>query len=114
MIYQICEPGAFLPQISQKLLQQATLMKAVFAGIPRGDCVLGHCEEIIKLDKEVEGLLESGMLHLLASEKDPLEVIKRKQVFDDLKILAERVRRIADFVKILAIAHTAAECTQAF
>lgn len=110
VLYQIGEPGAFLPQISQKLLEQVTLIKAVFAGIPRSDCVLGHCEEIIQLDKEVERLLESGMLNLIASEKDPLEAIKRKQVFDDLKTLAEKVRRLADFVKMLAIASTAADC----
>ncbi len=114
LLYQIGTPGAFLVQISQELLQQAALIKAIFAGIPKGDCVLGQCEEIIQLDKEVERLLESGMLHLFASEKDPLEVIKRKQVFDDLKILAAKVRRIADFVKILAIASAAAECPHAF
>jgi uncharacterized protein Yka (UPF0111/DUF47 family) len=104
MLYQISEPGAFLPQISQKLLQQATLIETVFAGIPRGDCILGQCEEIIRLDKEVERLLESGMLRLFASEKDPLEVIKRKQVFDEFRILAEKIRRLAEFLRNLALA----------
>jgi uncharacterized protein Yka (UPF0111/DUF47 family) len=113
VLFQIGDPAVFLPQISQKLLQQATLIKDVFAGIPRCDCVLGQCEEIIRLDKEVERLLESGMLHLFASEKDPIAVIKRKQVFDDFKTLAEKVRRIADFVKNLAIAPTSVECPNA-
>jgi uncharacterized protein Yka (UPF0111/DUF47 family) len=81
VLYQIGEPGAFLPQISPKLLRQATLINAVFAGIPKGDCVLGQCEERIQLDKEVERLLESGVLHLFVSEKDPIEVIKKAKVF---------------------------------
>ena len=114
VLYQIGEPGAFLPQISQKLLRQATLINAVFAGIPKGDCVLGQCEEIIQLDKEVEGLLDSGVLHLFVSEKDPIQVIQRKQVFDEFQVLAEQVRRIADFVENLAIASTSVEHPQEF
>jgi uncharacterized protein Yka (UPF0111/DUF47 family) len=114
VLYQIAEPGAFLPQISQKLLQQATLIKAVFAGISRGDCVLGQCDEIIQFDQEVERLLESGMLHLFASENDPIEVIKRKQVFDEFQILAAKLRRMADFVKVLATASIAVEDRHAF
>jgi uncharacterized protein Yka (UPF0111/DUF47 family) len=114
VLYQIGEPGAFLHQLSQKLLHQATLIKDVFAGILKGDSVLGQCEEIIHLDDEVERTLESCMLQLFASEKDPIEVIKRKQILDEFQVLAEKVRRIADFVKSLAIASTAAECPHKF
>jgi uncharacterized protein Yka (UPF0111/DUF47 family) len=114
VLYQIDEPGTFLSQISQKLLQQATLINVVFAGISKGDCVLGQCEEIIQLDKEVERLLESGELYLFASERDPIEVIKRKQVFDEFRVLAEQARRIADFVKHLALTSTSVEGPHAF
>ena len=113
VLCQIGEPGAFLPQISPKLLQQATLINAVFAGIPKGDCVLGLCEEIIQLDKEVERLLESGVQHLFVSERGSIEVM-RKQVFDEFQVLAEQVCRIADFVKNLALASTSVERPPAF
>jgi uncharacterized protein Yka (UPF0111/DUF47 family) len=99
LLYEVGDPGTFLPKIAQQFLQQSTLIRTVVAGMARDESVLDPLNQIVQLDKEVQKLIETGILHLFGSERDPIEVIKRKQVLTEFQDLAENFCQFFEVVR---------------
>ncbi len=92
----------FSAQIAEVVAQQSRGIVAALSGMRNGGPVRSACEEIIQLKEEADRIHESGTLHLLDEVKDPLEVIKGKQVIDDLHQASRTAREVAYLLRPLA------------
>jgi hypothetical protein len=66
-------------------------------GKPNG--ILQHCIEINRLENVADGILRSALARLFREEKDPIAVIKWKEIYETLESATDRCEDVANIVE---------------
>ena len=66
-------------------------------GKPNG--ILQHCIEINRLENVADGLLRSALARLFREEKDPIAVIKWKEIYETLESATDRCEDVANILE---------------
>jgi len=66
-------------------------------GKPNG--ILQHCIEINRLENVADGILRSALARLFREEKDPIAVIKWKEIYETLESATDRCQDVANIVE---------------
>ncbi len=66
-------------------------------GKPNG--ILQHCIEINRLENVADGLLRSALARLFREEKDPIAVIKWKEIYETLESATDRCEDVANIIE---------------
>ncbi len=85
MVFKLKESIPFTAMIAETISQQAHGISSILADNNGGQRSPQHCEETIRLKEQVDRLHESCTLYLFDVVSDPVEVVKRKQIIDDLQ-----------------------------
>ena len=72
-------------------------------GKPNG--ILQHCIEINRLENVADGLLRSALARLFREEKDPIAVIKWKEIYETLESATDRCEDIANVLDGVSVKH---------
>lgn len=101
VVFNLRESIPFTAMIAETISQQARRINSLLSDSCGDGQSAENCEETIRLQEEVERIHESCMLHLFDSVKDPVEVIRRKQIIDDLHRASIAAREIGCIIKPL-------------
>jgi predicted phosphate transport protein (TIGR00153 family) len=66
-------------------------------GKPNG--ILQHCIEINRLENVADGILRSALARLFREEKDPVAVIKWKEIYETLESATDRCEDVANIIE---------------
>jgi predicted phosphate transport protein (TIGR00153 family) len=66
-------------------------------GKPNG--ILQHCIEINRLENVADNLLRSALARLFREEKDPIAIIKWKEIYETLESATDRCEDVANIVE---------------
>jgi len=66
-------------------------------GKPAG--ILEHCVEINRLENVADGLLRGALARLFREEKDPISVIKWKEIYETLEAATDRCEDVANVLE---------------
>jgi predicted phosphate transport protein (TIGR00153 family) len=66
-------------------------------GKPNG--ILQHCIEINRLENVADGILRGALARLFREEKDPIAVIKWKEIYETLEAATDRCEDVANVVE---------------
>jgi len=66
-------------------------------GKPNG--ILQHCIEINRLENVADGILRSALARLFREEKDPIAVIKWKEIYETLESATDRCEDVANIIE---------------
>jgi predicted phosphate transport protein (TIGR00153 family) len=66
-------------------------------GRPNG--ILQHCIEINRLENVADGILRSALARLFREEKDPIAVIKWKEIYETLEAATDRCEDVANIIE---------------
>ena len=66
-------------------------------GKPNG--ILQHCIEINRLENVADNILRTALAHLFRDEKDPIAVIKWKEIYETLEAATDRCEDVANIVE---------------
>ena len=61
--------------------------------------ILQHCIEINRLENVADGLLRSALARLFREEKDPIAVIKWKEIYETLESATDRCEDVANIIE---------------
>lgn len=67
--------------------------------------ILQTCVEINQLENEADALLRSALARIFKEEKDPLTVIKWKEIFEYLESAADRCEDVAQIIEGVVLEH---------
>ncbi len=101
-LYKIPAPTPQARRLALAALQQAeVLVKAVhdIRNLDRFNELLQDCIEINRLENEADNLLREAMAELFDREKDPIAVIKWKEIYEDLETATDRCEDVADVLQ---------------
>jgi uncharacterized protein Yka (UPF0111/DUF47 family) len=65
--------------------------------------LLAKCREIAALEKEADRASERALADLLGSSKDPFEIIKWKDIFEDLETACNHCKHVANVIEEIVI-----------
>jgi uncharacterized protein len=66
-------------------------------GKPNG--ILQHCIEINRLENVADNILRTALAHLFRDEKDPIAVIKWKEIYETLESATDRCEDVANIIE---------------
>lgn len=77
----------------------AKTLKAAFEALEQGKSVMEHCIEINRLENEGDLIGRSAVVDLFEKEKDPITLIKLKEVYDFIEATIDSCEDVADVLQ---------------
>lgn len=81
----------------------AKAAKHAFEALQRKGNILEHCIEINRLENEADLVTRSAVAHLFHKEKDPITLIKLKEVYEFFEDTIDRFEDVADLLQNVAV-----------
>jgi predicted phosphate transport protein (TIGR00153 family) len=101
-IYQIREPSAELAKMADTLLASARQMCEALKGLrdlKHPSSILERCVEINRLENEADRQLADAIAHLLQRTRDPIAIIKWKEVFEAIEMATDSCEDVANVIE---------------
>ncbi|MEX2156629.1 MAG: DUF47 family protein [Gemmatimonadales bacterium] len=105
---QIFRLGA-APQGVRRLVEVIQRMVAVLAEavgrLKKGDDVMRYCVEAKQLEEEGDAIYHEALGQLFEKERDAIELIKWKEIYDNLEGTLDQAEDVANVVESITIKH---------
>ena len=81
----------------------ATALEQAIEALNTDKLILEHCIEINRLEDQADLLVRNAVSELFATEKDPIAVIKKKEVYEFLEQTTDYCEDVADVLQGVAV-----------
>jgi uncharacterized protein len=106
VMYRITNPPPAAGELAHLILAQSKeLQKAVSLLQKNGD-ILAHCVEINRLENEADVVSRAAIARLFDEEKDPITLIKTKELIEFLELATDRAEDVADVLETVVLKNT--------
>ena len=68
--------------------------------------ILEHCIEINRLENVADNILRTALVKLFREEKDPISVIKWKEIYETLEAATDRCEDVANIIEGVVLENT--------
>jgi predicted phosphate transport protein (TIGR00153 family) len=106
VLFRIVEPIKVAPEICAVLLNQSIAIGAAIASLRDNDHAVEHCIEINRLENDADRLFQSAIAALFDEVKDPIDVIKRKEIIETLEAATDKAEDVANVVESIIVKNT--------
>ncbi|HEV2616600.1 MAG TPA: DUF47 family protein [Candidatus Acidoferrales bacterium] len=89
--------------LARALLDATKEMVAAVRVLEQKDHVLSHCIEINRLENEADRLCRNLIGTLFEQEKDPVQIIKWKEIIEVLEIAADKCEDVANVIETITL-----------
>lgn len=106
VLFRITEPIREVPEMCAVLLSQAMEIGAAVSNLQDNDHVVERCIEINRLEHDGDRLFQSAIASLFDEVKDPIEVIKRKEIIETLETATDKAEDVANVLESIVVKNT--------
>src|SRR5688572_8057535 len=92
---ELCDLARVLVTSSERVLEAVTGLR----NLKNPQLVLEKCVEINRLENEADALLRGTLAKLFREEKDPIAVIKWKEIYELLETATDRCEDVANIIE---------------
>ncbi len=100
-LYEIADAGELI-EISRCLLHSSECVLQAVTGLSNlknPALILEKCKEINRLENQADALLRASLARLFKEEKDPIAIIKWKELFELVESATDRCEDVANIVE---------------
>ncbi len=108
-LYEIKEIPQDAKELAGVLLLAAEKVQDAVKGLrhlKNADAILADTREISRLENQADTLLRAALAKLFKSERDPLMVIKWKEIYDLFETATDRCEDVADVIRGVILEHS--------
>ena len=108
VMYRISNPPPAASELSKIILLQSQELQKAVALLQKqknGD-VLAHCVEINRLENEADQVSQKGIATLFDNEKDPINLIKIKELLEFLERATDKAEDAANVLETVVLKNT--------
>ena len=108
VLYDLTVMRPEVSQMADVLIRCAEQVRKAVSGLrsmKNAQPILQTCVEINQLENEADALLRAALARIFREEKDPLTVIKWKEVFEYLESASDRCEDVAQIVEGVVLEH---------
>jgi len=98
--------STYMKEMVEQIHKGCLQLQIAVAGLEKmkkEDKVLKACKELNKIESRVDELYHQGLSNLFEFEKDPIELIKQKEILQNIEKIANKVEDISDIVKTILV-----------
>jgi predicted phosphate transport protein (TIGR00153 family) len=106
VLFRITEPIHAVPDICAVLLKQAETIGAAVSNLQDNDHVIERCIEINRLENDADRLFQIAIATLFDEVKDPIDVIKRKEIIETLETATDKAEDVANVLESIIVKNT--------
>ncbi len=106
VLFRITEPIRSMPEMCAVLLSQAMEIGAAVSNLQDNDHVVERCIEINRLENDADRLFQSAIASLFDEVKDPIDVIKRKEIIETLEAATDKAEDVANVLESIIVKNT--------
>jgi predicted phosphate transport protein (TIGR00153 family) len=103
IVYKISAVPAETAKLAALILQQSEELQRAVAGLEKQQHVLEHCVEINRLENEADRITREAVGHLFDTEKDPIQLIKIKELFEVLELATDKAEDAANVLEAVVL-----------
>lgn len=101
--YRISPIPSNMVTLSEIVRACAKALKNAFQALEKGGSVMDHCIEINRLENEADLIGRSAVVELFENEKDPITLIKLKEVYDFFEATIDSCEDVADVLQNVVV-----------
>ncbi len=106
VLFRITEPIRSVPEMVGVLLSQAREIGAAVSNLQDNDHVIERCIEINRLENDGDRLFQAAIAALFDEVKDPIDVIKRKEIIETLETATDKAEDVANVLESIIVKNT--------
>ncbi len=99
----VAPPG--VRQLTEVIQRMVGVLAEGVGRLKKGDDVMRFCIEAKKLEEEGDAIYHEAMGELFEKERDALEVIKWKEVYDNLELTLDQSEDVANVLESITLKH---------
>ncbi len=103
VLFRINEPIHNAAELVAVLLCQAVELGAAVSNLKDNDHVVERCIEINRLENDADRLFQAAIGSLFDEVKDPIEVIKRKEIIETLEAATDKAEDVANVLESIVV-----------
>ena len=103
VLYRVSEVRPGTLDLANILLAACTEVTAVIRAIETRDVALKHCIEINRFENESDRLCRTLIAQLFDEEKDPVQIIKWKEIFEVIETAVDKCEDVANVVEAVVL-----------
>jgi uncharacterized protein len=98
--------GGTTPEVQQLtdiLQRQTQVMRKAVGHLGKKDSIITHCREIHTLENEADRLFHVGLVRLFRDLKDPIELLKQKELIEKVEAATDRCEDVANVLEQITL-----------
>jgi uncharacterized protein len=104
--YHVTNITQYMKDMIEQIHQGCLLIQVAVGGLEKmrkENKIMKACKDLHKVESRVDTIYHSGLSDLFVNEKDPIELIKQKEILQNIEKIANKVEDISDIVKTILI-----------
>jgi len=104
-LYKVTEGRSGLARLAEIIADSMDLLAEAMAGLDGGKGIIELVVRVNQLEKEADRVHQDAIVSLFDDEKDPIAVIKWKEIFDFLEAATDRCDDVANVLQGVVVKH---------
>lgn len=107
-VYEIDQPTEELRSLVAVLARSAAEVKetvAALANLKQADAIFAKCKHIKQLEHQSDEIFRLALQRLFREEKDALQVIKWKEIYEKIEQATDMCERVAKIIEAIVLKH---------
>lgn len=97
-------PGG-VRQLTDVIMRMTAVLGEAVGHLKQGDDVMQHAVEAKKLEEEGDSIYQESLGQLFATERDAIELLKWKEIYDNLERTLDQAEDVANVVESITLKH---------
>lgn len=103
VMYKISEPPAASAELAGLIVLQSEELARGVSLLEQNGAVLKHCDEVNRLEDEADHVSRRAIAMLFDSEKDPIQLIKLKELYEVLEVATDKAEDAANVLEAIVL-----------
>lgn len=102
-LYRITSPPPAAAELAKLIVRQAEELSIGVSLLETNQKVLDHCVEVNRLENEADRVSRRAIAELFEREKDPIQLIKIKELYEVLETATDKAEDAANVLEAVAL-----------
>jgi predicted phosphate transport protein (TIGR00153 family) len=103
VMYKITQPPVAAAELAGLIVLQAEELAQGVSLLEKNNGVLQHCDEVNRLEDEADTVSRKAIAVLFESEKDPIQLIKMKELYEVLEYATDKAEDAANVLEAIVL-----------
>ena len=103
VLYKISHPPPVAAELAGLIVLQSEELARGVSMLEKNGAVLKHCDEVNRLEDEADHISRRAIARLFDTEKDPIQLIKLKELYEVLEVATDKAEDAANVLEAIVL-----------